>query len=408
VTNTGTADSGVVTADVSLPPGVTYVGLESSGGGFESGGFLSGRLLLAHHSDGWTCTPVASGATCTHAALATGHATSAYLDVAAAPGSQGTIAPSVTISAPGLASVTVSGSGGVQDHGLSARYASTGPLTVTEVGNALLSCPAAAAGCAQARLRLGNQLNDASWPMTAYDGDTDPTTTASSGATLSLPSEGNVRWAGLYWSGSWTGASTETIKLRTPGAASYQSVTADRVDTATGSGFTAFQAYTDVTALVAAAGGGDWWAADPQVVAGAGTYAGWSLVVVADTHGAPDRQVSVFDGMSSVDQASGPISLAGPVLTAGPVRIGSVVWNGDAGSTGDSLTLGGVALTPQGGSGDPDNFADSSSAGALGSPLTFGTDVTSFVADAPAGAPIVAIRSTGETLFAGVVTVTGG
>ena len=257
-------------------------------------------------------------------------------------------------------------------------------------------------------MRTGKRLNNDQWSMTPYDGDNDPTTTASSGATLSLPSGGTVRWAGLYWSGAWTGAATETIKLRTPGESTYRAISADRVDTTASSQFTAFQAYTDVTALVQAAGGGDWWAADPQVVTGTGTYAGWSLVVVADVPGSPNNQVSVFDGMTTIDPSTGRLSFNAAAGPGGPTRIGSVVWEGDAGYFGDSLSLDGTALTPQGGFGDPNNFADSSANGAIGPTLTFGTDVDSFHADVPAGVPVLSVESTGETLYAGVITISGG
>jgi len=311
----------------------------------------------------------------------------------------------VTVSADGLTPITVSGPRGVQARGLSARYAAQGSVAVTEVGNALLSCPIAERGCEEARMRTGQRLNDEQWSMTAYDGDSDPTTKTSSGATWSLPTGATVRWAGLYWSGAWTKAAAETIKLRAPGAAAYQAVTADRVDTTPSSQYTAFQAYADVTALVQAGGGGAWWAADPQVPTGTGKYAGWSLVVVDDVPGAPTNQVTVFDGMQTVDASTQPLSFDAATRPAGPIRIGSVVWEGDAMAFGDSLSLDGTALTPQGGTQDPNNFADSSSNGAIGPTLTFGTDVDSFLADAPAGIPVVTVASTGETIYVGVVTV---
>ncbi len=408
ISNTGDGASGTVTAEVALPPGVKFVGLEDSASGFETGGFLSGRLLLARGVDGWACTGNATGATCTRPSMAAGTATSADLQVTADPGSAGTVAASVTVSSDGLTPVTVTGARGVQDRGLSARYAATGSLTVTEVGNALLSCQSALPGCSEARLRRGKKLDDENWSMVAYDGDNDGTTTASSGVTLALPAGASVRWAGLYWSGAWTGATAETIKLRAPGAATYQTITADRVDVTPSAQYKAFQSYTDVTALVQAGGAGSWWAADPQVLTGTGKYAGWSLVVVADNPGSPVDQVAVFDGMQTVDDSTGPLSFQVAPRPSGPARIGSVVWEGDMGATGDSLSLDGVPLTPQGGTGDPNNFADSSSNGAIGPPMTFGTDVDSFLTDFPAGIPTITAQSTGETIFVGVLTVSNG
>ena len=319
-----------------------------------------------------------------------------------------TTASSVTVTSGTLTPVTVIGDRGVQAAGLSARFAATGSLKVTEVGNALLSCPIALTGCADARNRKGTKLDDDDWAMTAYDGDTDPTTTSSSGVTLALPAGGNVRWAGLYWSGAWTGSATETLKLRAPGDSTYQSITADRVDTAVSRQYTAFQAYTDVTALVQAGGAGEWWAADPQVPTGAGKYAGWSLVVVADDPGSPTDQVTVFDGFQTVDQTTGAVSFNVAARPGGPARIGSVVWEGDALAFGDSLSLNGTALTPQGGTKNKNDFADSSANGAIGPTLTFGTDVDSFLATFPSGIPTVTAASTGETIFMGIMTVSNG
>ena len=409
ISNTGDAASDTITADVALPPGVKFVGLEESGSPFETGLFQQGRLLLAPSAvPTWQCIGTTAGATCTRAGLAAAAATSAYLDVQADVGSQGDVPTSVTVTSGNLTPVTVTGDRGVQIAGLSARFAAQGSLKVTEVGNALLSCPIDRSGCADARNRQGKKLDDDDWTMTAYDGDTDPTTTASSGVTLSLPTGGSVRWAGLYWSGAWTGSAGETLKLRGPGAATYQTITADRVDTAKSQQYTAFQAYTDVTAMVQAGGAGDWWAADPQVLTGTGKYAGWSLVVVSDDPGSASDLVTVFDGMQTIDQTTGALSFNVAARPGGPARIGSIAWEGDAALLGDSLSLNGTALTPQGGTKDKNNFADSSANGAIGPTLTFGTDVDSFLTTFPSGIPVVTAASDGETLFLGVVTVSNG
>jgi hypothetical protein len=409
VSNTGDGASATISADVVLPPGVTFIGLESSGTLFETGHFQSGRLLLASAADAWQCTGTDTGALCNGPALAAGVATSAYLDVQADPGSQGDVASSVTVTSGDLTPVTVSGDRGVQFGGLSARFAAQGSLKVTEVGNALLSCPLIERnGCADARQRKGSKLDDDDWAMTAYDGDSDVTTKSSSGATLLLPKGGTVRWAGLYWSGVANDTKQETLKLKAPLATSYQTITADRVDTAKGQLYTAFQAYTDVTALVQAGGGGDWWAADPNVLTGTGKYAGWSLVVVSDDPGSPSDLVTVFDGMQTVDASTGPLSFDVASRPGGPARIGSVVWEGDADFTGDSLSLDDTTLTPQGGFKDPNNFADSSANGAIGPSNTFGTDVDSFLTTFPTGTPVITAKSTGETIFIGVMTVSNG
>ena len=408
MSNTGDGVSAAITADVELPSGVKFVGLESSGSLFETGLFQQGRLLFRAAADPWQCLGTDTGATCTRAGLTPGSASAAYLDVVADPASASDVAPSVTVTSGDLTPVTVRGDRGVQVAGLSARFAAQGPLKVTEVGNALLSCPITAAGCADARLRKGTKIDDDYWSMTAYDGDSDPTTTASSGATLTLPTSGSIRWAGLYWSGAWTKASTETLKLRAPGAGAYQIITAERVDTSPSRQYTAFQAYADVTAIVQAGGAGDWWAADPTVQVGTGKFAGWSLVVVSDDPGSPTDQVTVFDGLQTVDATTGPLTFNVASRPGGPARVGSVAWEGDAEAFGDSLSLDGTVLVPQGGFKNSNDFADSSSNGAIGPPLTFGTDVDSFIATFPTGIPTVTVKSTGETIFIGVMTVSNG
>jgi len=90
-------------------------------------------------------------------------------------------------------------------------------------------------------------------------------------------------------------------------------------------------------------------------------------------------------------------------------RIGTVAWEGDLGITGDAISLDGTDLVPQGGSQDPNNVMDSSANGAIGPRNTFGTDVDSFEAQVPMqGNPVVTARTSGDTYFLGVLTVSDG
>jgi hypothetical protein len=311
----------------------------------------------------------------------------------------------VVVSGEGLDPVTVSSERGVQESGLSARFAATGSLTVTEVGNALLSCPATASGCLDARDRKGSRTDDDDWAMARYDADDDPRTGASSAVTLDLPKGASIRWAGLYWSGGRVDGATPTIKLRAPGG-SYQTFTSQQTDFGSEPTFTAYQAYADVTSLVQSAGGGTWWAADPPLKTGSTTYGGWALVVVRDDPGSPVDQVSVFDGFGQVSANGPPQTFAVAARPGGPARIGSVVWEGDLGITGDSIALDGQVLTPLGGGKNAKNFADSSANGAVGPTNTFGTDVDTFRATFPGqGVPHVTASTAGDTYFLGVLTV---
>jgi len=200
-----------VSATVTLPPGVSYVGIDS-------GGSIAAAAAGAHpvRSSEWICEARGSTVDCDRPSLPGGRTTTLLLDVDAAVGSAGDVPVRVTVSARGLDPVTVTSEHGVLAAGLAAVYAANGHLAVTEVGNALLSCPAAAPGCADARLRMGQRLDDDDWDMAPYDADGDPTTTESSAVGLDLPSGSTVVWAGLYWSGSWTGSPGETLFQRFP------------------------------------------------------------------------------------------------------------------------------------------------------------------------------------------------
>ncbi len=406
VANTGDAASGPITATVALPSGVRFVGLQSSGSAFDGSKAQPPKVMDVEATDGWTCIGTDAGATCTRTPLTEGTDTQVYLDVDAADGSGGSTPVSVTVSADGLEPVTVSGTRGVQQSGLAARFAATGTLRVTEVGNGLLSCPGNNPGCADARLGQGNKLDDDDWSMTPFNQAGDKTT-ASSAADLQLPPGVTVRWAGLYWSGGLIpNSKLETLKLRGPGAAGYTLVAADRTDTGTESSWSVFQSYADVTDLVTKGGPGTWWAADPQVLHGNNKYAGWSLVVVYDDPTAPVDQVTVFDGFAQVVKGGQPQSFTVVPRASGQARIGTVAWEGDLGIPGDAISLDGTDLVPQGGTQDSTNVMDSSAAGALGPSNTFGTDVDSFgTTVATTGNPVVTARTTGDTYFLGVLTV---
>ena len=409
VGNTGDAASGPITATVTLPSGVRFVGLQTSGMAFHGSKAQTPKIMDVAATDGWTCIGTDAGATCTRTPLVQATATQVYVDVTADAGSTGTTPVTVTVSADGLDPLTVTGGRGVQADGLAARFAATGTLRVTQVGNGLLSCPGGNPGCADARMGKGNKVDNDSWSMTSFNQAGDNTTT-SSAANLTLPDGVTVRWAGLYWSGGLIpNQKLETLKLRGPGATAYTLVAAERTDIGTESTWNVFQSFADVTDLVAKGGTGTWWAADPQVLLGNNRYAGWSLVVVYSDPAAPVNQVTVFDGFAQVAKGGQPQSFTVVPRASGMARIGTVAWEGDLGIPGDAISLDGTDLVPLGGTLDPTNVMDSSADGAIGPTNTFGTDVDSFDASvATTGDPVVTARTTGDTYFLGVLTVSDG
>ncbi|GLU49750.1 sigma-70 family RNA polymerase sigma factor [Nocardiopsis ansamitocini] len=259
--------------------------------------------------------------------------------------------------------------------------------------------------CARALQREGDRRNNDHWDMQHLDLDDDRATASSSSAVWDLPAGGSVRWAGLYFSGVGTPHSP-SAKVRGPGADSFTTVRAEEVGTVRFPGFAAYQAFADVTELVRGHGGGEWWVGDVPTRTGYAAYAGWSLVVVVEDPSATVNQAMVLDGTSLVFQGETmEFPLSGLLPAGAQADIDVVAFEGDAGIAGDQVLLNGAALTPQGGDRDPANAFASSSTGAVGPPLTFGTDVVRFSAPLPRS-PVLRLVSRGDAYLAGAVAVT--
>ena len=155
---------------------------------------------------------------------------------------------------------------GAADTPFSQRYAQTMRGNIDAVGNQLLTCPDAAAGCANARARTGavGTMNN-NYNMSYVDVDSDGSTVNSSTATLALPAGATVAWAGLYWSADTsigTGGSSAapnaanrgTVKFKV-GSGAYQNVIAAPADVLSStSRATRYRAFANVTSLLPAAG----------------------------------------------------------------------------------------------------------------------------------------------------------
>ena len=152
------------------------------------------------------------------------------------------------------------------DTPFSVRFAQTMRGSINAVGNQLLTCPAAAAGCTDARNRVGTEttLNN-NYNMGYVDVDGDASTFNSSTSTLSLPAGATVVWAGLYWgadtqigsggaSAAPNAANRGSVRFKV-GPGSYQTVTAAPADVLTSTGkATRYRGFANVTALVPAGG----------------------------------------------------------------------------------------------------------------------------------------------------------
>jgi uncharacterized repeat protein (TIGR01451 family) len=181
-----------------------------------------------------------------------------------------------------------------------------------------------------------------------------------------------------------------------------------------------------VTGRVAAAGNGDYWVGEVQAATGNDRDAGWALVVAYRDTAQPARNLTIFDGFTSVTSGTGAvaINLSGfRTPPAGPVRttLGVVAFEGDRGSTGDSLTLNTTLLKDAANPGPPPstvaaNFFNST-IGADGVPFTakqpnylnqlgFDADLVNADGILPNGATDarVTLKTSSEQYFPGVVT----
>lgn len=247
------------------------------------------------------------------------------------------------------------------DRNFAPRFTANDTGDVDIFGNTLMTCPAAASGCAAAQQSGVTTTADATSQNNAYnmqyiDVDGDASTFNSSRSTVDLPSGSTVLFAGLYWGArtlAGTGGSNArnaalrgNVKFRAPGDSGYTALTASTLDDGTGG---IYQGFVDVTDRVKAAGDGQYTVADVQASTGADTLAGWSLVIAYRDTSQPARNLSVFDGIKSISaSASGTINVSGfttPPAGAVKTRVGFVTYEGDGGIVGDSASLNGTVLS---------------------------------------------------------------
>ncbi|WP_354700988.1 hypothetical protein DSM112329_01283 [Paraconexibacter sp. AEG42_29] len=264
-----------------------------------------------------------------------------------------------TVAALGLLTASASA-----DQNFSKRFQTNDTGDILAIANTLMTCPpgsssngnGASVPCATAQ-QVGptSAANDAynnNFNMAFVDTDGDPATTLnSSTAQLSLPAGAQVLFAGLYWAGDASGGSNallaarNTVDFKVPGGSYQQLVAANNAtDFITSTANPArFQAFKDVTSLVAAAGNGTYSVGDVQATTGADHYAGWSLVIAYRDTAQPARNLTVFDGLRSVTNGQSVTIPVSGFLTPpqGQVKteLGFITYEGDHGLVGDSARL---------------------------------------------------------------------
>jgi large repetitive protein len=292
----------------------------------------------------------------------------------------------VLVLTAGLAVMLVCAAPALADRAMTTRFSTNDTGNITFAANALMVCPAAAAGCTAARstppvasgtnAAIDNNAYNMTYVNTAPGTVAGTATFDSSSASLSLPPTATVLFAGLYWGADTSAGALQSgggptpaaapnaalrgqVGLQAPGDSAYRAVTGS-VDQST-TAATRYGAFADVTGIVRTAGAGTYSVANVQAGTGGDRFAGWTLVVAYRDSTQPPRNLTVDDGFVTIDSSSPPttIPISGfrtPPSGAVRTTLGFVSYEGDAGLTGDSASLNGTTLSD--GASPPGNFFD--------------------------------------------------
>jgi uncharacterized repeat protein (TIGR01451 family) len=232
----------------------------------------------------------------------------------------------------------------------------------TIFGNAVTSCSTVSgatgsATCATARSSTTGSYANNDYFMDYVDIDGDSSTFNSSSSTYTFPTSNagfDIIWAGLYWAGDTSGSPAaidankqNQMLLRVPGASTYQTITADVLDTIG----TRYSGFANVTDLVKQGKSGTYFGANIQTGKGSDRYGGWALIVIYADKTEILRSMTIFDGFLQVSSSPVTTTISGFLTpTAGPFEaaIGSFSSEGDIGFTGDQFLLDGDGANSDG------------------------------------------------------------
>jgi uncharacterized repeat protein (TIGR01451 family) len=263
----------------------------------------------------------------------------------------------------------------------SARYQGNEQGSILLIGNTLM-CAGSGSSCDTGEMNDSSANNAQNMIFVNADGAAPSWPNGkngSSAATLQLPSGAQVLFAGLYWGAraASNNNTRNTISVKPPGSSSYQSVTGSLLGTITSQGSNSnrpYSAFANVTSLVQSSGSGTYWVGGITAVTGndgLGFYAGWSLVVVYRDTTQPLRNLVVYDGLATVSSGNNvtvtPSGFLTPAVGAVQASLGAVVFEGDAGISGDQFILNGTALSD---AQNPSNNFFNSSISRLGSRIS--------------------------------------
>lgn len=281
--------------------------------------------------------------------------------------------PVATLAATAL-SIVIAPSTAFAQRNFAPRFSTQARGRTTVFGNPVTTCSTTvgtrAGICASTRQNTtgsGTDFTNNGYWMDYVDIDSDATTFNSSSVTYNFPTGNpgfNVVWAGLYWAGDTSAGSTSStvpagvpavdpskrneIMFRTPGSSTYQTITANTVDTI---GPTRYSAFANVTSLVQQGGSGTYFGANIQTGKGRDRYGGWALIVVYQDDTEILRSMTVFDGFIQVGNNVVDTTISGFLTpNAGPFEaaFGAFISEGDVGFQGDQFLIDGDGANSDG------------------------------------------------------------
>ncbi|WP_086558647.1 DUF3344 domain-containing protein [Streptomyces africanus] len=229
------------------------------------------------------------------------------------------------------------------------RYRALQHGGIVRAANTSITCRTAE-GPSCTDTQAGGSGVNGDFDMFYVDVDRDPNTYNSSRAEVRLPSGSRVTYARLYWGGNLRVGEqkppqdNERVLIAEPGG-EYKELVADTtVGHRVADGMDAFQASADVTGLVREGGPGLYTVAQINIAMGrsaAGAWGGWTLVVAYENASEPLRHLALWDGFTPLRSGTAPEIRVTDMGFAADAwgRAGLVTYNGDRGTTGDSLTV---------------------------------------------------------------------
>jgi len=197
------------------------------------------------------------------------------------------------------------------------------------------------------------------------DVDSDGSTVNSSSSNISIPVGASVIYAGLYWGGLYNSSnsgitnpsgtlSIDEVKLKTPGSATYSTITAEvrNIETTSFAGWRSFMSHADITSQVQSAGNGNYFIADIALATGrsfTGPYGGWNMVVIYEDPAEKTRNIALWDGFDFFGFGANDTFTVTGLLTPSSgtfdTHAGYFAFDGEANRTGDFVSINGTALS---------------------------------------------------------------